>query len=356
MAPEAEELGATIFHCPLNLTHVKFARGLSNVLRAGDYDMVHNHLNVYSGFPVWLAHRLGVPVITTFHATRFDPEDMRFQTPVLRWLRMMYEFGSIRYAVWKSDMVTGVSKAVLDKLVRTRNRCQDRVDVLYLGVRIPELSSDEERSEFLNSMGWPAETPLVAHVGSFTERKNHKGVIAVFERVLAAVPQARLLLVGEGDLRPEIEAAVTRLQMDHAVRFLGSRDDVPRLMTMCDALLFPSLYEGLPLVPLEANGAGIPVVASRIPENEEAFQLGVTGMLHALGDERGMADSVVRLLTDETLRRQLGNAGRKRVQQEFSEAAAANRLLSLYFRFANNRERPTSPGVSRHDLTGTGQE
>jgi glycosyltransferase EpsF len=335
MAPEAEQLGAKVFHCPLDVTHVGFGRSLTGVLRAGGYDIVHNHLNVYSGFPVWISHRVGIPVITTFHATRFDPEDIRLKKAGLRQLRMIYEFGSIRYAVRKSDMVTGVSRAVLDKFVHKRNQGADKSDVLYLGVKIPQLSTEEERSGFRNSMGWSAETPLILHVGSFTERKNHKGVVAVFERVVEALPEARLLLVGAGDLRPNIESEVKRRHIADAVRFLGLRDDVPKLMTMCDVLLFPSLYEGLPLVPLEANAAGIPVVGSKIPEIEEAFQLGVTGMLHELDDLPGMADSVVKLLMDRSLARKLGQAGRNRVQQEFSATAAANRLVSLYTRVIN---------------------
>ena len=144
--------------------------------------------------------------------------------------------------------------------------------------------------------------------------------------------QARLLLVGEGILRANVERRVAESKIDHAVRFLGLRNDVPRLMTLCDVLLFPSLQEGFPLVALEAGGAELPVVASKIPAMSEAIQDGVTGILHALDDLPGMADSVVKLLLDQSLRRRLGRAGRGRVQQEFSTSGAAHRLLSLYGR------------------------
>ncbi len=347
MAPEAEELGAKIFHCPLDVAHVKFARGLSNVLRAGNYDIVHNHLNAYSGIVVWVARRLGVPTITTFHSTSFEPEDPRLQTPGVRQLRMLYEFVSIRYAVWKSDLVTGVSQTVLEKFVHLSKQSPDTSDVIYLGAAIPEPATEKERSEFRLSLGWPAETPLVLHVGSFKETKNHPGVLAVFDRVLRAVPDARLLLAGEGILRQNIESLAKRLQIDRAVRFLGSRNDVPRLMTMCDVLLFPSFQEGCPIVALEASGAGLPIVGSKISAMEEVIEDGVAGFLHPLDDISGMADSVVRVLMDQSLRRQLGNAGRARAQREFSVKEAANRLLSLYSRFVNNRL-PTSAGLSSH--------
>ena len=339
MAPEAEELGAEIFHCPLDVAHVKFARGLSNILRAGRYDIVHNHLNAYSGIAAWVARRLGVPTITTFHSTSFEPEDPRLQTPGVRQLRMFYEFVSIRYAVRKSDLVTGVSKTVLERFVRPRNQSPDMSDVIYLGAPIPDPATEEERSAFRLSLGWPADTPLVLHVGSFKETKNHPCVLAVFDRVLKAMPQARLLLAGEGILRRKVESMAKRLQIDSAVRFLGLRNDVPKLMTMCDVLLFPSFQEGCPVVALEAGGAGLPVVASKIPAMEEVIEDGTAGFLRTLDDISGMADSVLRLLMDETLRRQLGNAGRARVERDFSHSAAANRLLSLYFRFIRDHGR-----------------
>ena len=136
-----------------------------------------------------------------------------------------------------------------------------------------------------------------------------------------------------------IETLAKRLQLDRAVRFLGLRNDVPRLMTMCDVLLFPSFQEGCPVVALEASGAGLPVVGSKISAMEEVIEDGVAGFLHPLDDIVGMADSVVRLLMDGKLRRQLGEAGRSRAQREFSSGAAADRLLSLYFRFIRNQNR-----------------
>jgi glycosyltransferase EpsF len=339
MASDAERLGARIFLCPLDVTHVKFARGLSNVLRAGDYDIVHNHLNAYSGIAVWVARRQGVPTITTFHSTSFEPEDPRLQISGVRQLRMLYEFVSIRYAVRKSDLVTGVSKTVLERFVRPQKQSPDMSDVIYLGAAIPDPATEEERSAFRLSLGWPADTPLVLHVGSFKETKNHPCVLAVFDRVLKKAPQARLLLVGEGILRPNVEEMAKRLQIDRAVRFLGLRNDVPRLMTMCDVLLFPSFQEGCPVVALEASGAGLPVVASKIPAMEEVIEDGVAGFLRPLDDIPGMADSVLSLLLNEKLRRQLGEAGRSRAQRQFSSGAAAERLLSLYFRFIRDRRR-----------------
>ncbi len=339
MAPEAEELGAEVLHCPLDIAHVKFVRSLSNILRKGNYDIVHNHLNAYSGIAVWVSHLFGVPTITTFHSTSFEPEDQRLQAAGVRQMRALYEFLSIRYALWKSDAVTGVSKTVLDRFVDPKKQSPGMSDVLYLGAAIPEPATGEARTAFRASLGWPANTPIVLHVGSFKETKNYPGVLAVFEHVVKSLSQARLLLVGEGILRANVERRVAEAKIDHAVRFLGLRNDVPRLMTMADVLLFPSFQEGCPVVALEASGAGLPVVGSRISAMEEVIENGVAGFLHPLNDIPGMSHSVVKLLLDGKLRRQMGNAGRARAQEDFSSRAAADRLLSLYYRFIRDQNR-----------------
>jgi len=132
------------------------------------------------------------------------------------------------------------------------------------------------------------------------------------------------------------------LKIDHAVRFLGLRNDVPRLMTLADVLLFPSFQEGCPVVALEASASGLPIVGSKISAMEEVVENGVTGLLHPLNDIPAMSHSVVKLLLDEKLRRQLGDAGRARARKDFSLRAAADRLLSLYFGFIRKQNREFS--------------
>ncbi len=339
MAPEAEELGAQVFHCPLDVAHVKFVGSSSDILRRGNYDIVHNHLNAYSGIAVWIARRCGVPTITTFHSTSFEPEDPRLQNPGVRQMRALYEFLSIRYALWRSDAVTGVSKTVLDRFVHPKKQSCDMSDVIYLGAAIPEPATEAARTAFRASLGWPVDTPIVLHVGSFKETKNYPGVLAVFEQVVKSLPEARLLLVGEGILRASVERQVAQLKIDHAVRFLGLRNDVPNIMTISDVLLFPSFQEGCPVVALEASASGLPIVGSRISAMEEVIENGAAGFLHPLNDIPGMSYSVVKLLLDEKLRRQMGNAGWARAQRDFSPRAAADRLLSLYHRFILDRSR-----------------
>lgn len=334
LATIAEQLGAQVLHCPLGPGHIGFAQQLRRVLVEGEYHILHNHLEAYSGFPVWVASRLGIPVITSFHNTHFTPQTRLTRLPPVRQLRSAYAFTSISYALRHSDLVTGCSQGVIESLDPHGTKIQRRSRVLYYGVNIPELSTPEERSSFRKSFGWSADTPLVLHVGRIIEQKNHLGLLSVFQLVLEHIPTARLLLVGAGPLRSLIENTIAKRGLSDAVRLLGLRDDVPSLMSKCDVFLFPSLHEGLPVVALEANAANLPVVGSKIPGLTEAVQDGETAVLHDIEDIEGMAESVIRLLNDLHYSQRLANAGRTWVKDNYSTEASAKRLLEIYNSFA----------------------
>ncbi len=330
-APLAQELGASVLPCPLRPTHIGYLRGLSKILREGEYDLIHNHLGVYSGFPIWVAHREKVPVVTTFHNTAFAGASMWWlRLPVLSHLRRAYGHFSIRYALRHTDLLTGVSKGVVSHLTKDRSDWQHRARVLYLGVGIPDLSTEPERKAFRRSLGTSESAPLIIHVGRFIEQKNHVGLIDIFGRIVDHRSDAKLLLVGEGPLQSSIETLVANRGLEDSVLFLGFRNDVPQLMSTCDLLLLPSLHEGLPIVCLEAQAAGLPVVASRIPGLVEAVEEGRTAFLHDISDHQGMADSILRILNNQAMAGAMREAGRDRIVGFFSRKAAAARLLDLY--------------------------
>jgi glycosyltransferase EpsF len=333
-AGEAVDLGARIFHYPLRPSHRRFVSGFGKVLREGGYQIIHNHLDVYSGVPVLLAKRHEVPVICTFHNTDFSKaHPWWLRLPVFEHIRRFYGYFSMGYSIRHADLVTAVSQGVLESVVSGRKVLGFRPKVLYLGVDIPPLATDEEKMEFRRSLGFDPDTPLILHVGRFMELKNHRGLISMFEKVLAENPRARLLLVGEGILRPAIEQLARDRGLEPSVRFLGFRDDVQALMSRCDVFLLPSLFEGLPIVALEANACGLPVVGSDVPGLVEAREHGAACILHPVDDVESMAKSVLNLITDPRRARALGMKGRDQVRAFFSVTLAAQRLLSLYSQF-----------------------
>jgi glycosyltransferase EpsF len=327
LARVARDSGAKVYLCPLKVTQVGFIADLRRLVVSQRYDIVHNHLEAYSGLPVYACRTLGVPVITSFHNTEF-PAQTWLGRPVFRQLRDTYLKLSVKYALRYSTGATGCSQGVVDA-VRLRYG-GDNWRVLYYGIDLPSLACWQERREFRETFGWSEHTPILVHVGRFAEQKNHFGLLRVFELVLRRFPSAKLLLIGDGPLRAAAEASVKSRQLSPAVRFLGSRDDVPAVVSRCDVFLFPSWFEGFGLAALEANAAGIPVVASNVAGSSEAIENGVTGFLGDPRDSNDMAIAVAKLLADPVLATRLGAAGRARARERFSKRASADCLLDCY--------------------------
>jgi glycosyltransferase EpsF len=330
LASLAEQAGANVISCPLGPAHVGFAAKLQRILKEGKYDILHNHLEAYSGFPVWVAHQVKVPVITSFHNSHFEAQTSLTRLPIIRQIRSVYSVISIAYALRNSRLVTGCSQGVINSLDPDGKKLQTRSRVLYYGVNIPDLATSEECAQLRKEFGWEPDTPIILHVGRLIEQKNHLGLLSVFQQILQQVPTAKLLLVGKGPLEQMIEKSINQRGLSHAVRLLGARDDVPSLMSKCDIFLFPSIHEGLGVVVLEANASGLPVIGSRIPGLTEAVRDGETGILKEVGDIEGMAASAIALIKDFSYAQQMKNSGRTWIKDNFSTEVSAKRLLDIY--------------------------
>jgi glycosyltransferase EpsF len=314
----------------LTLSHVGFLTGLRRILKGNAYDLVHNHLGMYSGPPVWVANRAGVPIITTFHNTHFPPQLPMFSIFGLSWLRAVYGRTSISYALNRSDHLTVISRGVMDEVIPDRSELRAKSSVCYYGLRIPPPAGIEAKTLFRQSLGWPGDVPLVIHVGRFHDQKNHFGLLKVFQLVLRELPRAKLVMLGVGPLLESVKAYVSEHELRESVRILGPTDDAASVIAKADVLLFPSRFEGFGLVALEANAVEVPVVGSDVVGLNEAVENGETACLWDVDDTRAMAASVIRILSDPAYARQLGRAGRARAERLFSAQASAERLLDLY--------------------------
>ena len=330
LASLAEQAGANVISCPLGPAHVGFGAKLQRILKEGKYDILHNHLEAYSGFPVWVAHQVKVPVITSFHNSHFEAQTSLTRLPIIRQIRSVYSVISIAYALRNSRLVTGCSQGVINSLDPDGKKLQTRSRVLYYGVNIPDLATPEECAQLRKEFGWEPDTPIILHVGRLIEQKNHLGLLSVFQQILQQVPTAKLLLVGKGPLEQMIEKSINQRGLSHAVRLLGARDDVPSLMSKCDIFLLPSIHEGLGVVVLEANASGLPVIGSRVTGLTEAVRDGETGILKEVGDIEGMAASAIALIKDFSYAQQMKNSGLTWIKDNFSTEVSAKRLLDIY--------------------------
>ncbi|MHB1035279.1 MAG: glycosyltransferase [Pirellulales bacterium] len=264
---EIRGTGSRILVCPRPRRLWAYARNFTRILRdCGPYEVVHSHVHHFSGYTLGLAERAGVPVrIAQSHndTTGVEADCGLLRRLYLSWMR--------RLVVRHSTVRIGVSRRAAAALFGPSWRDDAGCRLLYYGIDFAPFRRQVDAVAIRRELGIPGDALVLGHVGRFFEQKNHAFLVDVFAEVAKQEPRARLLLVGEGPLRPRIESRIAALGLKDRVVLTGSRPDVDRLMLgAMDVFLFPSLWEGLGLVYVEAQAAGLPcVIADVVPEEAD---------------------------------------------------------------------------------------
>jgi glycosyltransferase involved in cell wall biosynthesis len=175
-----------------------------------------------------------------------------------------------------------------------------------------------------------ADGPTILEVARLAEVKGQRLLIATLPALDAVAVLVGRDLEHNGSYEAELRADADRLDVSDRVVFAGYREDVPALLAGCDVFCLPSSAEGLPLVVLEAMAAGKPVVATAVGGVPELVIHGETGLLVPAGDLDALRRALADLLADPERARRLGKAGRERVRESFTAAAASDRILKIY--------------------------
>jgi len=180
------------------------------------------------------------------------------------------------------------------------------------------------------AVGLPAERRLVAGVGRLTAQKDFVTFLEAGRRILDAVPDVDLLVIGDGEERAALEARARALRLEGRVHFLGLRHDVPALLRGADVLLMTSVFEGFPNAVLEAMAMGAVAVATDVGGCGELVLSGETGVLIPPRNAAAAATAVVRVLEDQVLSTRLAQAARARVERELTVQVLAARTEGFY--------------------------
>lgn len=168
------------------------------------------------------------------------------------------------------------------------------------------------------------------NIGRFFPQKDHALLIRSFKEVCMVSPDARLLLVGDGPLRTEVEQQVKDLELVDNVEFLGVRRDVPELLGQSDCFVLGSRWELHPITILEAMRAGLPVIASDVGGIRDTLVDAKTGFLVNPGDQSALTSSMVRLVEDPDHAVEMGLQGYEVVRNKFSNELVARRFETIY--------------------------
>ena len=245
---EIEQLGGKVILIPPYQKAFSYHRQLKKVLKEGNYKIVHSHINTMSVFPLWAAKSAKVPVrIAHSHSTTNKKE-------------------------WKKNTLKQVLRP-FSKTIATQYFCcselagrwlfgdkeydKGNVYLLNNAIDLDKFKYDEtKRKKKRKELSISNKTLVIGHIGRFVEQKNHRFLLEIFSEIHKKNKDSVLLLAGQGPLVDEMKEKVEELQILNSVVFLGQRSDAAELYQSFDVFLLPSLYEGLPVVGVEAQATG----------------------------------------------------------------------------------------------------
>lgn len=313
VAEAARKLGIDTTELPMGGdTDVGFALRLRHELHEAPCDLLHVHsrrgADVFGGLTAHFEH---LPAVLS---RRVDNPDFAV-------------LGTLKYRAY--DRIIAISDAVRQQLLR-QGMDEDKVTLVPSAVDAqacqPRIGEDAFREQF--GFG-PADVP-VASVGQLIPRKGHEALLEVWPQVLSACPRARLVIFGQGAREHALVRRIEQLHLEESVQLAGFREDLLDYLGHFRLLVHPALQEGLGLVLLEAQAAGVPVVAYRSGGVGEAVADGHSGILVELGDIAGLVRAMGRVLTDEPLRERLAAGGPAHIAANFSADAMIDGNLAVY--------------------------
>jgi glycosyltransferase involved in cell wall biosynthesis len=342
LVPRARELGVVPVVIPELVREVSPRRDclalarLYRLIRAGDFDVVHTHTSKAGVLGRIAARMAGVPaVVHTPHGHVFDGYFGRAATTA---------FSAIeRACAGFTDAMIAISEPCRSDHLRLRIGRPERFVTIPSGIPAP---GRRERRRARRLLGLTDGEVVVGCVGRLAPVKGQDVLLSAFARILREHPASRLVLVGDGAARPELETLASRLGAAHAVGFLGLRADADRLLPGFDLYAQPSLNEGMGRALAKAMAVGLPVVATNAPGPSELLA-GGGGVLVPAGDESALAASLGRLIGDARLRRSLGRAARRRARSFWSEDDMVEAIEELYLKLVPPRSRRTRRAEER---------
>ena len=256
--------------------------------------------------------------------------------------RVAFHLKGNAFSRWKYhqvDCFVAASSAIGDMLVGD-GIDPDRVVTVYEGIDLHRVQAEPAAN--IHAEFWlPTHAPVVGAVGALTQEKGHKYLIEAAALVVRDVPDARFVVLGDGDLRAALERQVKELHLEKHVILAGFRADVLSLIRSFDVFVMSSLFEGLGTSLLDAMALAKPAVASDTGGIPEVVSHGETGLLVPPRDPQELAAAITTLLKNPEQRERMGRAGLDRVKRLFSADQMVEKTLGVYRRHAGEHHEPS---------------
>ncbi|OXS59090.1 glycosyltransferase EpsD [Bacillus sp. V-88] len=319
---------------PFSLTNVRAYQELRDIIDQHQYRLIHCHTpmgGVLARLAARGARKNGTKVIYTAHGFHFCQG-----APIQNWMlyypieKMLSRYTDCLITINKEDYT----------LAKHRFNIPSIEHVHGVGVNTETFQpiSEKDKAERKKSFGYQPDDFLLFYAAEFNSNKNQQMLIKALEIIKDEVPNAKLLLAGEGTLQNTCKELAKKLEVEHMVHFLGFRKDIPEILPMCDVAVASSLREGLPVNMMEAMACGLPVVASVNRGHRELVKDHQNGWIVYPTDIAGFSNKLKLLAASEDIRRQMGMTGRGMIESTFSVQRIVNEKSRVYQSYMKEKE------------------
>ena len=301
------------YYNPFNIIHLGLA------MKRERFQLIHAHGYFAGTFGRLAAILARVPVIIAHvHSTYYHYNKRNL---------LIEKFLSVF-----TDRIICVSQAV-ERFVTVNERIRkEKTCLIYNAVDYPDsLINGACKKHIRASLGTDAEAIIITIVASLTAHKGHGILLSAFQQVFMTHPSIRLLIIGDGPLREQLETAVQRQMMDTSIVFMGIRNDVLELLQVSDIFVLPSIIrEGLGVALIEAMAVGLPIIGTDLGGIPEVIEDGENGFLVSPGSSEKLAEALKKLVNDQALRTGMGRRGRQIYEEKFTMPKMIRQIETLY--------------------------
>jgi glycosyltransferase involved in cell wall biosynthesis len=298
---------------------------IAEIQKIKRFDIIHTHGGVSGFYGRWAAHRCRVPVVIhTLHGIHY----LHYRNPILKYCFVLLE----RYFSRFTDALIFVSNPDKRKGKKYSLAPEKKMCVIENGIEFSGFPLNENRIQNEHDSETASARPIIGTVARLHRQKGLSYLIKAAKKLSQVYPNVKVMIAGEGPQRHKLERLSKTLGLSNTVQFLGERKDAMRILSQFDVFILPSLWEGLPYTLIEAGALGLAVVASNVDGNTEIIKDEETGILVPPKNPDALAVSIIRLLSDEVIRKRLGKNLKEAVLPRYTLSRMTNQTQELYLR------------------------